>query len=140
MRWVTFGLGALFLAQGLGKLLDVDGYVAALGRFPLVPADAARPLGVSWIAVEMATGIALLALSSGRARGTALRIASGAAVTLAAAYAVLAYHGYLAGADVPNCTCFGVYLRQRLGVPVLIQEALMLWWTVRHLLRVGGSG
>jgi hypothetical protein len=132
---VTLSLGVLYLAQGLGKALDVDGYVAALVRFPLVRAGAARALGLGWLTFEMVTGGALIALALARRRGLALRLAAGAALLVAAAYATLAFHAYGVHADVRNCTCFGVHLAQRLGAWVLVQEAFMLWWTARHLRR-----
>jgi hypothetical protein len=133
--WVTVSLGGLFLAQGLGKLADVSGYVEALARFPLVPVATARRVGLAWLGLELATGGALLALGLARRRGVVLRLAAAAAVLIAVAYATLAFHGYFAGAHVPNCTCFGVYLPQRLGMWVLLQEVVMLWWTGRHLVR-----
>jgi methylamine utilization protein MauE len=135
IRWTTLLLGVLFFAQGLGKLLDVPGYTAALRRFPLVPAAAAHEVAVAWLCLELATGAALMVLGVVRGSVRALRIAAVATLLIAAAYATLAFHGYLVGADVPNCTCFGVYLAQRLGGLILIQEALMLWWTGRHLVK-----
>jgi hypothetical protein len=57
-------------------------------------------------------------------------VGAAAAVADALAYAALTIGTKLRGIDVLNCTCFGAFLPQRLSASVLIQDVLMVAWTL----------
>ena len=121
MRWSALTLGVLLLAQGAGKLLAPSGYAAALAAFRALPS--VWPVAIAWIAVELASGAGLVA--AGLRRGPWLPPAIGAAI-VTVGYAALDASAWMRGIPVENCTCFGVYLTQRLSPFVLAQEAVML--------------
>jgi hypothetical protein len=129
-RWGTWLLGAILVAQGAGKLLDVRGYFAALGRFQMIPARAVAAVGIAWMASELFAGVGLLvaglAASPPRSLGLA---AAGAAFAGAIGYAVLTVGARVRGVWVANCTCFGIFLPQPLSASVLLQDTLMIAWT-----------
>jgi hypothetical protein len=135
-RWGTIILGALLLAEGLGKLADPRGYVDALAGFQLVPASALWPIGMAWIAAELVFGVVLLVAGSRRVapRQLALFAASGALV-LQLGYATLSFSAWFRGIRVDNCTCFGVYLSQRLSLFVLAQDVYMLVFSTLQVRR-----
>ncbi len=129
-RWLFTLMGAVFAAQAIGKLLDVGGYTAALAAFQLVPTSALSAVSVIWICAELTAAIALVAAgvaseTSRPLRGLA-RFGAGAALAISLAYAVLDVEGYARGLPIRNCTCFGVYLAQRLSWFVLVQEAYVM--------------
>lgn len=134
-RWAVTLLGALLLAQGLGKALDLTGYAAALQSFDALPAALLWPVALLWTTVELLSGAGLLA--TGLRLDPPRRASRGAAalgVAIAIGYALLTSQAYLRGLDVANCTCFGVYLAQRLSWFVLLQDAYMLiysGWVLR---------
>jgi hypothetical protein len=136
-RWGTWLLGALLLAQGAGKLLDVRGYLAALGRFHMIPTRALAAVGIAWMASELLAGAGLLVagLAPHVPRGLALAAAVAAFVG-ALGYAVLTVGARLRGVWVPNCTCFGIHLPQPLSISVLLQDALMIAWTAWQVVRM----
>jgi hypothetical protein len=127
-RWLYTFMGATFLAQGAGKALDVDGYRSALDAFRFVPESAIGITSTAWLGLEIAAGVALMVAGLRRrpARGLGVWPAL-AALAISMGYAVLDLQGYARGLRVENCTCFGVYLAQRLSWFVLLQEAYVIW-------------
>ncbi len=129
-RWALTLLGALLLAQGVGKLLDVGGYIAALGAFDALPVAANGSLAIIWLAVEISAGVGLLIAGLAKQPPRPLSfIAAALGVLTAVGYAAVTTQAYVRGLEVANCTCFGVYLAQRLSWFVLLQDAYMLLYT-----------
>ncbi len=129
-RWALTLLGVVLLAQGVGKLLNVGGYIAALGAFDLLPVAATGPLVLVWLAVEISAGVGLLVAGLAKQPPRPLSfIAAALGALTAVGYAVLTIQAYVRGIEVANCTCFGVYLAQRLSWFVLLQDAYMLLYT-----------
>ncbi len=109
LRWLLrLGLGTLILATGLGKALDLGGFVGVLQTYQL-------GLGDGFLHV-VAPAIALLeiALGSWILNGWRLRAAMSTAIGLNAAYFVLLTTALLRGLDLENCGCFGVFFARPL--------------------------
>jgi hypothetical protein len=136
-RWATTVLGAVFLAEGLGKLADLTGYVAALAPFSLFDESLLGPVGVTWMVAELASGAGLLiaGLGTNPPRGV-IRFAAGLGLIVTLSYMVMTGQAYLRGLEIANCTCFGVYLPQRLSLFVLFQDAYMIGYAVWQFRRV----
>lgn len=135
-------LAVLLGAQGIGKLLDMRLYVVALDRFRALPKSATVTVAILWVALEL---LALLGLGAAAIRPSRTLALAGATAALidAVAYAALTVGTKARGIEVLNCTCFGVFLPQRLSTSVLIQDMVMVaWtlWTLRMALHVAGSG
>jgi hypothetical protein len=123
-------LGALLVAEGAGKLAHPRGYVDALAAFRLFPSAALWTVSVVWLLAELTCGTALLVAGLSRhPRRTSSLVASVGALGLSVGYATLAFSAYFRGLHIANCTCFGVYLKQRLSLFVLAQEVYMLAYT-----------
>jgi methylamine utilization protein MauE len=136
-RWGLTAYGLVFLAQGLGKTLDPDGYLAALAAFHVLRPVAWWPLslgalGLVWTVLELLAGVAMLYGGLGRAPAKEL-VLSGVmlALGLSCAYLALDIGALVRHLPIQNCTCFGTYLAQRLSKLVLLQEtaviALLTW-------------
>lgn len=137
-RWPIWLLGALLLAQGLGKLVEPRAYVSALYAFDFTTsAGLAWGVGILWTTLELAAGAGLLATGLGaRPSRRGARRASWGALLVALAYALLTTQAFARGLEIANCTCFGGYLPQRLSGFVLAQDALLVAWSAWVLLRV----
>lgn len=123
-------LGAIYTAMAAGQLASLGEMPAVLGAYGLVHGVAAAVLAVLLVAGELACGVWFLA----RPRSTAhAPVWVYAAVSLV--WSSLAVQAYARGLVVGNCGCFGIYLRQRLGWFVLVQDALTLLYAAL-LLRV----
>ncbi len=115
-------LGLLLAAQGLGKLANLSGYVAALGAFEALPGVLLWPVAVVWLVLEVGSGAALV-------QGRFARHGALGALAISVGYALLTVSASVRGLVVPNCTCFGVFLPQALGASVLVQDAIMVIWS-----------
>lgn len=136
-RWGLTAFGLVFVAQGLGKALDPDGYLAALYAFHVLKPAALGPLslgalGLVWTVLELLAGVAML--YGGLSRAPAKQLAlSGVmlALGLSCAYVALDVGAFARHLPIQNCTCFGTYLVQPLSWFVLLQEitviAVLTW-------------
>ena len=107
-RWfLQFFVGGILVASGLGKSLDLAGFVEILRTYRVFPDEALWPIALTVTAIEWVLGVWLL---SGR------RLATGAlaALLLNAGYAVWMTISLLRGLDLPNCGCYGVFFPQPL--------------------------
>jgi len=131
-RWGLTALGLLFVAQGVGKAVDPNGYLAALDAFHVLKPAALGPLslgalGLAWTVLELLAGVAML--YGGLARAPAKQLAEGGvmlALGLSCAYLVLGAGALARHLPIANCTCFGTFLAQRLSPVVLLQEAAVI--------------
>lgn len=108
-RWVLrLGLGGLILATGVGKALDVGGFVDVLQRYDLALGDTVLGLVAPLIStLEIALGAWILS-------GFRLRLAMWGAIVLNAGYCAILTSALLRGLDLQNCGCFGVFFAQPL--------------------------
>ena len=136
-RWATTVLGGVLFAEGFGKLLDPGGYVAALEPFAVIYDSLLWPLGVLWLSVELVSGLGLLVAGLALAPPKRFaRISAGLAVAVTAAYLLMTGQAYLRGLEIENCTCFGVYLAQRLSWFVLVQDIYMIFYATWQQRRI----
>ena len=134
-------LGLLLGAQAVGKLLDMKLYVVALDRFRALPKSMTMIVAIAWVAVEL-LALAGLGASAAKPMRTLFLVGAIAAAVDAIAYAALTIGTTARGIEVFNCTCFGAFLPQRLSTSVLLQDLVMVaWtlWTLRTALRFSST-
>jgi hypothetical protein len=100
-------IGLVLFGGGVGKALDLPGFVVVLEGYRLVPAALLFPVAVLATGADLVLGAWLLA---------GWRLAAGA---LAAGALFLGYAGLLAltlarGLTLDNCGCFGIFLARPL--------------------------
>jgi len=115
-------------AQGIGKLLDIKLYAAALGRFRAFSPKHLNGVAIAWTSTELVACICL-GLSAINMNPLVFKIGAVAAFLDALSYTILTVGTKLRGIEIANCTCFGVHLPQRLSIWVIIQDFVMLTWT-----------
>jgi putative oxidoreductase len=97
---LRLGLGGLFLAAGVLKLLDPAGFATAIGNYQLVPALSAV-LAATLPAIEIVVGLGLLVMPR------SWRAAAGLGVALLMAlFTIAAVSAVARGIDI-SCGCFG---------------------------------
>jgi hypothetical protein len=112
-------LGLLFVATGIGKLLDNRGFAAVIATYQLgIPELLLLPLGLAVSLAELWIGRNLL--QQIRVSGSIL-----ATLYFHLGYAGLAAYTLYRGIPLTNCGCFGVFLARPLR-PVSVIEDLVL--------------
>ncbi|GAB2882919.1 hypothetical protein GCM10027074_59230 [Streptomyces deserti] len=114
-------LGTIYTAMGIGQLTSLDRMPGILAAYGLVDGAAAGVLAAGLIVGELVCGLWFLT----RPRSTAIAPVW-AYTAVSVVWSALAVQAYVRGLTVANCGCFGVYLTQRLGWFVLLQDALTL--------------
>ena len=119
-------IGLVLTASAVGKLLDIPGFVEVLRGYRALPEFALFPVAV-------AMPVAELALAAWLARGRRLAAAALVSAALHGAYAIWSAVALLRGLRLPNCGCFGVFLKRPLGWHTVVEDVGMigisLWLT-----------
>jgi hypothetical protein len=104
LHWMLRGgLAVLYIATGIGKALDVPGFIDVIRTYEL-----ALPQGGLWVAA-LSTIALELALGAWMLSGRRLAGAVAASIALNVAYFALLTSALWRGLDIRNCGCFGVY-------------------------------
>jgi uncharacterized membrane protein YphA (DoxX/SURF4 family) len=104
---LRIGLGVLILGTGVGKALDLTGFVRVVETYSLLPSAFLYPVAVAATASELVLGMWLLS-------GWRLAPAALAAIAVNLGYAVLLTVTLTRGLDLKNCGCFGIFLARPL--------------------------
>jgi hypothetical protein len=122
-------LGVILLTTGLGKLLDVPGFIGVIHTYRALPNALVPALAVVMVLVELRLAEMFLL-------GKSLHLASGIATFLHAFFIGWAGVALLRGLDIPNCGCFGVFLARPLSTQTIVEDVVMaglclwLWYRV----------
>ena len=100
-------LGVLILATGIGKALDLTGFVRVVESYSLLTPGFLYPVAIAVAVSELVLGAWLLS-------GWRLAPAALAAIAVNLGYAVLLAVTLARGLDLKNCGCFGIFLARPL--------------------------
>jgi len=113
-----FFVGCFFILAGIGKLLDVQSFVATLQRFDIAPAALVPVLAVTLPMVETVLGIFLTL-------GVWTRFASASVSLLVLGFSIVAAINLLRG-DFSDCGCFGAFGFDTSGPRTILRNVLFL--------------
>ena len=109
-------LGLLFLATGIGKLLDNRGFAQVIETYQLgIPDGVLLPIALGVSLLELMIGLHIL-------RGRALRLNVLATLWFHIGYATLAVITLHRDIPIANCGCFGVFLARPLAWSTVIED------------------
>lgn len=123
-------LAGLLVAMAAGQAVSFPTFVDALETYEFAPDALVPAVAVALVGAEALAGFGLWR------RHTTAAAALAVAVTIV--WSILAVQAFARGLVVPNCGCFGRYLRQELRWWVLVEDAefflLALWvsWSARR--------
>jgi Methylamine utilisation protein MauE len=121
-------LGVILLATGIGKLLDVAGFIDVLRTYSLIPEWGLSATAVSLIVVELRIAERLLI-------GRGARQAALESVLLHLVFILVLVRTLWLGIPVPNCGCFGVFLARELTWWTVVEDGMMLLLSWRVWIR-----
>ena len=118
-RFPRYFVGIVLIGTGLGKALDMPGFVAVIESYRLAPHAVNVALAYTLPFLELGTGILLTT-------GRFVLSAAGIAVALHVLMIIVVLTTLGRGIRVENCGCFGVFLARPLSYTTLIEDAVML--------------
>jgi uncharacterized membrane protein YphA (DoxX/SURF4 family) len=113
-------LGGVILGAGVGKALDVPGFVGVMRTYEL-----GLPEATLW---PLAAGVTLfeLGLGSWILSGRRLRVAALLSAAMHLGYFVLLTSALWRGLDLQNCGCFGVFLARPLEWYTPLEDVVLI--------------
>ncbi len=116
---LRYAIACILLLTGLGKLLDVPGFVEILKTYQALPGWSLVWVAVSLVLVELKTAEWLF-------RGRTVVLGAFASLVLHSAFTLWAAVTLLRGVEVPNCGCFGVFWARPLTPWTLVEDLVMV--------------
>ncbi|MGV7220576.1 MAG: MauE/DoxX family redox-associated membrane protein [Nitrospinales bacterium] len=116
---LRYFIASVLLFTGLGKLLDIPGFVLVLRTYQAIP---------QWALYLVAIGTTLfeLRVSEWLFRDKTLRLGSVASLFLHSIFTLWATATLLREIPVPNCGCFGVFLARPLTIWTVVEDLVMV--------------
>jgi uncharacterized membrane protein YphA (DoxX/SURF4 family) len=125
MLWfLRIFVGGILLATGIGKLLDVPGFMGVIATYRVLPEASYAFIAVFMVVLELR-----LAEWIFRGRGVGnfgLRAAGLVSAGLHICFTFWAVLALVRGLDIPNCGCFGVFWARPLTWTTVIEDLVMV--------------
>lgn len=119
IRFLRIFIATILLTTGVGKALDIPGFVEVLITYQAFANWMLYPVALGMIATEL---ILSLWLFSGRT----IYWAAYASLGLHAIFTLWATVSILRGLDIPNCGCFGVFFARPLDGWTILEDLVMV--------------
>ena len=112
---LRYFIASVLLLTGIGKLLDVPGFIQVIDTYKIIPTFLQPAVAVSMVLVELKI-----------AENLFLKINAIAATALHICFTLLATLTLLRGIEVPNCGCFGVFWARPLTFITVAEDVFMV--------------
>ncbi len=116
---LRYFIASVLLLTGIGKLLDVPGFIKVIDTYEIIPTFLQPAIAVSMVLVE-------LKIAENLFRKINLKITALAAVALHICFTLLATMTLLRGIEVANCGCFGVFWARPLTFITVAEDIFMV--------------
>ena len=128
LRFLQYFIASVFLLTGIGKLLDVPGFVDVLITYQAIPGWGLHLVAITMVLVE-------LRISEWLFRDKTLVQGALSSFMLHSIFTMWAAITLIRGVSVPNCGCFGVFFVRPLTI-LTVAEDLVLVLASFFLLRL----
>ena len=116
---LRYFIASVLFLTGIGKLLDVPGFIEVIDTYKIIPTFLQSAIAVSMVLVE-------LKIAENLFRKINLKITALAATALHVCFTLLATLTLLRGIEVPNCGCFGVFWARPLTIITVAEDVFMV--------------
>jgi hypothetical protein len=116
---LRYFIASVLLLTGIGKLLDVPGFIEVIDTYKIIPTFLQPAVAVSMVLIE-------LKIAENLFRKINLKITALAATALHVCFTLLATLTLLRGIEVPNCGCFGVFWARPLTFITVAEDVFMV--------------
>jgi len=118
-RSLRYFIASVLLLTGIGKLLDVPGFIKVIDTYKIIPILLQPVVAVSMVLIE-------LKIAENLFRKINLKLTALAATGLHIGFTLLATITLLRGIEVPNCGCFGVFWARPLTYLTVGEDIFMV--------------
>jgi len=112
-------VGVILIGTGVGKGLDIPGFVGVIGTYDLMPGLLHWPTALGMTTLEVVLGTWLLSNRQASRAGLVSAV-------LHLSFTIWACIALLRGLDIPNCGCFGVFFARPLTWGTPIEDGVMI--------------
>ncbi|MEK9627772.1 MAG: MauE/DoxX family redox-associated membrane protein [Nitrospinota bacterium] len=119
VRVLRYFIASVLLLTGIGKLLDVPGFIKVIETYQIVPSSLQPAVAVSMVLIE-------LKIAENLFRSLSLKLTALAATALHIGFTFLATITLIRGIEVPNCGCFGVFWARPLTYITVGEDIFMV--------------
>ena len=116
---LRFFIASVLLLTGIGKLLDVPGFIKVIDTYEIIPAFLQPIVAISMVLIE-------LKISENLFRNINIKITAIVVTALHICFTLLASLTLLRGIEVPNCGCFGVFWARPLTFIIVTEDISMV--------------
>lgn len=117
--FLRYFIALVLLSTAIGKLLDIQGFAAAIETYQIFSGWITAPLGLSIALIELALAIWLFS-------GRNMKLAAVAAIVLHLGFIVWLFIAMGRGLDIPNCGCYGVFWARPLDWITIVEDLVLL--------------
>jgi len=118
-KGLRYFIASVLLLTGLGKLLDVPGFIKVMDTYQLIPSFLQPVLAVLVVLIE-------LKIAENFFRNVSLKVTAWVATGLHVCFTLVATLTLLRGIEVPNCGCFGIFWVRPLTYLTVVEDIFML--------------
>ncbi len=116
---LRYFIATVLLLTGIGKLLDVPGFIKVIDTYKIIPTILQPAVAVSMVLVE-------LKIAENLFRNINIKITALVATALHICFTLLASLTLIRGIEVPNCGCFGVFWARPLTFITVAEDIFMV--------------
>jgi len=118
-KLLQYSIASLLLATGIGKLLDIPGFIEIIKLYQVFPTWALPFIAVCMVLIE-------LRLSEALFRGTRLFEAALCSTALHAIFTLWSMIALFRGLEILNCGCFGVFWARPLTWITVFEDIVLV--------------
>jgi hypothetical protein len=118
-KLLQYSIASILLATGIGKLLDVPGFIEVIKTYQVFPHWALPFIAVGMVLIELRISEALF-------RGAQLFEAALFSIMLHSIFTAWSAIALLRGLEILNCGCFGVFWARPLTWLTVFEDIIMI--------------
>ena len=119
LRSLQYFIASVLLLTGIGKLLDVPGFVKVLITYQAIPGWGLHGVAILMVLVE-------LRISEWLFRDETLVRGALSSLILHSLFSLWATITLIRGVSVPNCGCFGVFFARPLTILTVVEDLALV--------------
>jgi hypothetical protein len=119
LRFLQVFIASVLLLTGIGKLLDIPGFVNVLITYQAIPSWGLHLVAIIMVLLE-------LRVSEWLFRDKTLVLGALSSLILHSVFTLWATITLIRGVEVPNCGCFGIFFARPLTIGTVVEDLVLV--------------